>query len=291
MNTFDIDAIRAFSRIENVIAFYSGRPLYETGSPHELKYHCVFPQHAPDEHPSASVNVKTQRCFCFGCRSGGDVFTLVRACRQGSLRDAASWLAEYRWSLPPTIIRPLARLHGCPTSSRAARGLWVFYRYRDANGIERYQILRTPDKQFLFRHLSADGDWIWNGDGVPRLLYKLHAIQELPFAFIPEGEKDCNTLWSHGLPAVTNPGGAGKWRDRYTRQLIAAGVGHVVILPDNDEPGREHARMVARSCRLLDVETRVVRLPDLPPKGDVTDWFAAGHTRRDLLRLLRRRPA
>ena len=289
MNIFDLHAIRATSRIQDLIGFYSGRPLYQTGSPDELKYHCVFPSHAPDDHPSASVNVATQRCFCFGCRSGGDVFTLVRKHRGGSFRDAIVWLTEHRWSIPPATVVPLAQRHHRRSSSeRSSLGRWTVYRYCDAKGVERYQILRTPEKQFLFRHRGPDDEWIWNADDVPRFLYMLDLIQGLRGVLIVEGEKDCDTLWRHGLPAVTNPGGAGKWRVRYTRQLIAAGVCHVAVLPDNDAPGRDHARVVARRCRAFDLATRIVRLPDLPPKGDVTDWFAAGHTRRELLRLVRR---
>jgi hypothetical protein len=162
------------------------------------------------------------------------------------------------------------------------------YRYRNAKGVERYQVLRTPEKEFLFRHLGPDGEWIWNGSGVPRFLYQLDAIQGLPFCFVVEGEKDCNTLWAHKLFAVTNPGGAGKWHDRYGRQLRAAGIRRVFVLPDNDSPGEAHARSVARSCRRLGLEARIVHVPDLPLKGDITDWFESGHRRRDLLRLIRR---
>ena len=52
----------------------------------------------------------------------------------------------------------------------------------------------------------------------------------------------------------------------------------VVILPDNDAPGREHADDVARSLAGKAARIRVVDLPGLPDKGDVSDWFAAGGT-------------
>ena len=286
----DIEAVRASTRIQDVIAFYSGRPLYQNGSPHRLRHHCVFPSHAPDDNPSAETDTLKQLCFCFVCDKGGDVFTLVRERRGCSFREAVRYLADHRWQMPPASILPLARLERGATSKakRPSLGRWTVYRYFDAKGVERYQILRTPDKQFLFRHRGRDGEWIWNGHSVPRFLYMLDAIQGLRVVFIVEGEKDCNALWRHELPAVTNPGGAGKWRDRYTHQLIAAGVRRVVILPDNDAPGRAHAHVVARTCRTADLETRIVHLPGLPPKGDISDFFSLGRGRRDLLRLLRR---
>ncbi len=56
--------------------------------------------------------------------------------------------------------------------------------------------------------------------------------------FIVEGEKDADTLASLGLVATTNPGGAGKWRREYNGYLASR---KVIILPDNDEAGENHA--------------------------------------------------
>ena len=56
--------------------------------------------------------------------------------------------------------------------------------------------------------------------------------------FYPRGEKDVDNLVQLGLTATTNPMGAGKWQESYSEILKGA---NVVILPDNDEPGRNHA--------------------------------------------------
>ena len=45
------------------------------------------------------------------------------------------------------------------------------------------------------------------------------------------------------IAATTCPGGAGKWRDEYNQHFKDASV---VIIGDNDEPGRNHARDVAQ---------------------------------------------
>src|SRR5262249_19213810 len=55
---------------------------------------------------------------------------------------------------------------------------------------------------------------------------------------------------------------------------------HVVILPDNDTPGRNHAQHVVQALTGVAARLKVVALPGLADKGDVSDWLAtAGRTR------------
>jgi RecA-family ATPase len=80
--------------------------------------------------------------------------------------------------------------------------------------------------------------------------------------------------------ATTNPGGVAKWGDGYADALKGR---RAVILPDNDEPGQRHAEAVLASLRRAGVAAAVLALDGLPPKGDVSDWLAAGGTVGDLL--------
>ncbi len=93
-----------------------------------------------------------------------------------------------------------------------------------------YDVVRFAPKEF--RQRRANG--AWNMDGVRRVLYHLPDLQNAVTAYIPEGEKDVDRLRAIGLTATTNVGGAGKWRDVYTQQLVAANVQRVVVLPDNE---------------------------------------------------------
>ena len=52
----------------------------------------------------------------------------------------------------------------------------------------------------------------------------------------------------------------------------------MIVIPDNDDAGRNHVNDVARSLAGSAARIRLLELPGLPPKGDVTDWFAAGGT-------------
>jgi putative DNA primase/helicase len=65
---------------------------------------------------------------------------------------------------------------------------------------------------------------------------------------------------------------------------------NVVILPDNDAEGRKHTEAVARSLQGKAASIKVVSLPDLPEKGDVSDWLDAGGTVDQLKRLISTAP-
>ncbi len=89
-----------------------------------------------------------------------------------------------------------------------------------------------------------------------------------------------HSLEAWGLTATTNPMGAGKWQPHFAHAL--AGVTRVILLPDNDDVGKRHMAEVAHSLHKFGIPVHVVELSGLPPKGDVTDWMAAGKTRADL---------
>ena len=104
-------------------------------------------------------------------------------------------------------------------------------------------------------------------------------------SYLVEGEKDADNLLRLGLVATTNPGGAaklgsyGKWRSEFSSYLAGFDI---IILPDNDDAGREHAERIATAVARVALSVRILPLPDLPPKGDVSNWIAAGGTREQL---------
>jgi putative DNA primase/helicase len=149
------------------------------------------------------------------------------------------------------------------------------YDYRDENGDLLFQVVRKSNKDFPQRRPDGKGGWIYNLDGVEKVLYRLpELIDADPEAtvYIPEGEKDVDRLHELGLVATCNPMGAGKWRDRYTEHLRGR---NVVVLADNDEKGRRHAIHVLRSLHGKAKSVRLVEFPELPHKGDVSDFLLA----------------
>jgi len=158
------------------------------------------------------------------------------------------------------------------------------YDYHDAEGNLVFQVVRKPGKRFFQRQPDGGDGWLWNLKGVRRVLYGLPALlerQDEP-VYVVEGERDASRLASAGLVATTNPGGAGKWHPQYAQWLAGR---KVLILPDNDDPGREHAEDVARSAAGVAGCVKVISLPALREKGDVSDWLDAGHTVEELKKL------
>lgn len=103
-----------------------------------------------------------------------------------------------------------------------------------------------------------------------RLPELIEAIAQSKTIFIAEGEKCADAVVALGASATCNAMGAGKWPDPLTPFFTGADT---VILPDNDEPGAQHAALVASKILGTAKRVRILELPDLPPKGDVADWI------------------
>lgn len=171
------------------------------------------------------------------------------------------------------------------------------YDYTDENGKLLSQVVRYAPKDFRQRVPNGKGGWEYKLTGVRRVLFRLPdvvaAVAAQRFVFITEGEKDAIALSAcelrgKKLVATSAAGGAkAPWQSSYTATLRGA---RVVILPDNDDPGREHARKVARALWGAAKEIRIIDLPGLPPKGDVSNWFEAGHTADELAALIQGTP-
>ena len=177
----------------------------------------------------------------------------------------------------------------CDDKAGSPATLTATYTYRDEKQTVRYQVLRYAPKGFRQRRLDEKGGWIWNLKGVRRVLYRLPELLAAAErrVLIVEGEKDADRLASLGFVTTTNSGGAGKWRSEFSECLRGR---HVVILPDNDEPGRRHGEDVARSLSGVAASVRVLLLPGLPDKGDASDWLDAGGTAEELKKLARGAP-
>jgi hypothetical protein len=171
-----------------------------------------------------------------------------------------------------------------------------------------FQVLRREPgrddakKDFIQRRCHPKGGWVWalaagwyrrdaKGDWRPlregqqpgpgdeelpaarRVLYRLPELLRAPKdrpVFIPEGEKKADALAALGLLATCNAGGANKWNPEYTEDLKGR---HVFILPDNDEPGRQHAQGLAVAIHKAAASVTILDLPGLPPKGDIIQWL------------------
>lgn len=162
----------------------------------------------------------------------------------------------------------------------------IIYDYQNADGSLAFQVIRDPGKQFRQRWPDGHGGWIYNLDDLEPPLHHLPELNAEPtrWAALTEGEKDSDRLRSIGLLATTAPRGAAyPWRESFTRTLL----GHpVVIFVDNDQPGRKCALERARILYAAGIKVKVILLPDLPDKGDVSDWLDAGNDKAALIRVM-----
>jgi hypothetical protein len=111
----------------------------------------------------------------------------------------------------------------------------------------------------------------------PRVPYRLPKLLKAETVYLPEGENDVHTLEGWGLVGSCNPGGCGG--THLYADWIGIFAGKRIVIPfDNDDAGRKHAAAKVATLLPVAASVRVVELPGLPEKGDVTDWRDAGGT-------------
>ncbi len=165
------------------------------------------------------------------------------------------------------------------------------YSYHDAQGQLAYQTVRYDPKGFKLRRPDGRGGWLWNMGDVTRIPYRLPELLKTPpgsTIYFCEGEKAVEAARSLGVIATTNVYGAGNWTENYNTYFKGR---HVVILPDNDEPGRDHAKKVAKELTGVAASVKILDLPGLPEKGDICEWIADGGTKEKLEELVMQQTA
>ncbi len=216
---------------------------------------CCFHE---DERPSLSVNRQSGVWFCHACNEGG----------------AARQFAERRGVAPP------------PGRRQDPEAIYV---YTDEKSKPLFRVVRQPGKRFYQERYAGPGRWERGIKGVRRVVYRLpEVLKAEDWVIVVEGEKDADALRRREFIVTTNPGGANKWRAEYTESFRGK---RVIILGDNDEPGRKHVDAVAHALHGVATALRVPNLMGVPEHGDVSDWFAQGHTSEELRALIEDTPA
>lgn len=223
-----------------------------------------------DRNPSLSIGVGRDGCALLNCHAGCSVETICAAL-----------------GLTPRDLFPADSAK--PTNGKAE--IVAAYDYVTETGQVSYQVVRFLPKDFRQRRPDGAGGWIWNLKGIPRVLYRLpqvlEAVRAHRWVIVVEGEKDADTLHQAGLVATTNAQGAGKWQPAFAEVLRGTSV---ALIPDNDKSGRDHMDAVAVSLEGIAKDVRIIELPGVKAKGDVSDWLSAGHSTDELKELIQHAP-
>lgn len=268
---------------------------------------------------SLSVDLQKGAWFWHGEGKQGGVLDLIAEKEGTDRKGAIDWLKANGFNVPEGD-RPARAGNGGAhggndrSSDQPRPQIVKTYPYVDERGELIFEVVRMEPKDFRQRRKARADDppdrvrngWVWSVKGCRQVPYRLPeliaAIRDRQTIFVVEGEKDADNLWSKGVPATCNAQGAGKWPAEMNSFFVDCDI---VILPDNDPqsknqdgslryhpdgrpvfPGQDHAELVGGALASVARDVRVLELPGLPPKGDASDWIAAGGTADQLYELL-----
>jgi hypothetical protein len=239
---------------------------------------CPFHQ---DTKPSLNVNFFKEGAYrCMSCGETGDIFTFHQKKYGGDFKDALKYFADFL-GLDIKKMKPKEKVKSKKTGT-----LDTVYQYKDINDNVVYETCKYKDpKDFRQRrpHPTKKNTYIWNLKDIKIIPYNLQSVIKNDTLYIVEGEKDADRLQQINLTATCNPMGAGKWPDILIPYFQNKTI---IIIPDNDEPGKKHADLVAGKLKAIAKSIQIINLPNLQKGGDVSDWLNAGNTKADLLELI-----
>ena len=270
-----IDPARHMSAVAELLL---GKPNPTMSSDGEWRY---------GSHGSLSIKIEAGTFYDHERGEGGGVLDLISREHHCNRAAAMKWLLE---NIDAAAGEPAeaerVNGHAKPKLGRQVAS----YDYINEHGELVLQVVRFEPKDFRQRRPdpSAPDGWNWKIKGVVEPIpYHLAKLREAKAVVICEGEKDCNRLAGLGFVATTNPGGVKKWPTNFARWFAGK---NVAIIPDNDQAGRDHAEAVARNIAGQVSALKIVPLPGLLPKGDVSDWLDAGGTADALRALIKAAP-
>lgn len=243
-----------------------------------------------DKRPSAAVNMLSGYYKC----DGGDSEVLSFFDFAIKYGDRGGWLEVIEYYADKAGV-PMPR----PPKDGDKGYLEATYDYTTADGQVAYEVIRyrksDGGKTFRIRRPDGAGGYIWSLGDTDPLPYRLvdfagQSAEEGAPIYVVEGEKDADRLAIDGIAATCNHGGTGN-TDAWARLAPLFAGRDCYIVPDNDPSGRDHAAKVAAYLYPHATLVKIVDLPNMPSKGDVSDFLDIGNTIEDLGRLANRAPA
>ena len=207
-------------------------------------YKIKCPLH-PDNSPSFKVYEETNTFYCFGCRKAGGPVDLVRMAKNLANNKEAEEIIKRDFSIKEDAVPDLetfARIKGLDINILNNIG------WHDLdNGIGIPYSGTLPEQRNVTTKIrtkySGANKYKKDGKGImmPYGLEHLEAYDKKKALFITEGETDMVTLYQAGYQSLGIPG-ASMYVESWNKYLL--GFNMIVIVMDNDKPGRELVRTI-----------------------------------------------
>lgn len=246
----------------------------------------------PGERTASIQLYKDNRFHDFGRNVDGDIFDLMIHVRGYTLKEA---IAE---------LKSAFNIKDSPIGKNTVKEAWIAYLERKFNAkyIEHYDYFLTDQsgkavyaytkvrlqdkagkKKLIYGRFNGDRFILGLQGKKAKDILAIYgssvfaiqkAIDRQETIFYVEGEKDANTLMEKGYTVFTC-GGSGDWKKGVSEIVRQA---NVIILADNDRPGEQLAYQVMQDLQLIANNVSIIKpMPDVT-KGDITDYFEAGHS-------------
>lgn len=236
---------------------------------YESKAQCKCPAH-PDKQASLTIS-RGRKCTLFRCHAGCSLENILAAAgleKKDTFYESESRETDWRRYIEKREHRKIEAVYNYVSS---VTGSYVFTKIRLEGKKILYGILENNRFSYGLRGQSRKELKAVYGS----LEAIRKAIKEGRPIFIPEGEKDADTLKSQGYTAFTY-GGVNDWQPDFSELLRDA---NVIILADNDVPGKAVAQRIYADLKGIARSKKVVvPMPDTE-KADITDYFTTGRSR------------
>jgi len=246
------------------------------------KYNCPLCNSGKRENGTPAFNLYDNglKCHCHSCGFDGNIIGLYLA--TNDMSDTKENVA--------VAIRALGKMYGLASSGQQKAPKTKKNRTKTG---ERKHIYKNADgsifgKKTIVSYSDGTKEPYWslldpktgnyinglNGQKAP--LYNADILYSNPDepVYITEGEKDAETIARFEGIATTIPNGAGfsQWIPLYSEGLQGRDI---IILTDNDEPGRKYGDKVAKNVLSIAKSVKVIPATAIwsncPEKGDISD--------------------
>ena len=215
-----------------------------------IKKNHLCPFH-PDKEPSLHV-YPDGKFYCFGCGKHGDAINFL-ALKEGIDNKTAYKRACEMLGIPPGTKQIIIATYDYIENSVLANKK---IKYIDNNGSKKYYWEKTQ------------------AQGGRHPIYNVDALMTAERVYLAEGEKDCDTLSSNGLKAVSCPNGANSIHPELIEKLLP--IKEIYICYDNDDAGRNGTDKILCKLKAQGYQGKVFTIcwsDNLKSGYDITDFF------------------